>query len=155
MLKSEKDFARFHSKVNRGERDECWPWVGGKFRKGYGSFWMAGKNFRANRVAFATFYGFDPVGMQICHSCDRPDCVNPGHLWAGTNAENQRDSVRKGRHQAPDNKGERNGHSKLTADKVRKIRESVGVSQRDLGVRYGVARPTVSNILAGRRWSHI
>lgn len=55
------------------------------------------KSPHAHRVAYAVFRGPIPPGMSVCHSCDNPGCVEPGHLWLGTNSDNSLDAWQKGR----------------------------------------------------------
>ena len=79
-------------------------------------------------------------------------CVNPAHLFLGTQFDNQRDASTKGRSAF----GERNGAAKLTADDVRKIRVFARVLyQRVIAEKYGVSQTTVSKIVRRERWGHI
>lgn len=64
---------------------------------GYGQIMQFGKMLAAHRVSFELHYGPIPLGMFICHSCDNPSCVNPEHLFIGTNKDNQQDAISKGR----------------------------------------------------------
>lgn len=77
--------------------DSCWLWRGGRNRSGYGKFMMNNKLYVASRASFVLFKGDIKEGYLVCHSCDNPPCVNPDHLWQGTNSDNQLDSVQKGR----------------------------------------------------------
>lgn len=92
---NERDIERFWSKVDKS--GECWLWTGGK-SGGYGYFKVNGSTLRANRLAYEIEHGEIPEGMLVCHSCDTPACVNPAHLWLGTDKDNQADKVAKGRH---------------------------------------------------------
>jgi hypothetical protein len=89
---------RFWEKVARGEPDECWEWQAGRTSKGYGSFYIKGKNKRAHRVAYLLANGeAPPDGLFVMHSCDNPPCVNPAHLSAGSHRQNTDDRIAKGR----------------------------------------------------------
>lgn len=77
--------------------DGCWLWLGTKSADGYGSIRHAGKMRKAHRVAYELMRGVIPDGGQICHHCDNPACVNPDHLFVGTNRDNMIDRQRKGR----------------------------------------------------------
>ena len=90
------DMCRFMKYVFKS--DDCWLWIGGKHAKGYGKFSMNSKFIVASRASYILFKGAIGEGKLICHTCDNPPCVNPEHLWEGTNSENQIDSVKKGRH---------------------------------------------------------
>lgn len=77
--------------------DECWLWLGALDASGYGN-WHPGKLSKmAHRSAWQLWFGPIPDGMFVCHSCDRPSCVNPEHLFVATQKENIADCRRKGR----------------------------------------------------------
>ena len=92
---------RFEAKYVPEPNTGCWLWIGAsddRPGKGYGFIRFRGrKNWSAHRVSYTLFRGEIPEGMHVCHSCDTPACVNPDHLWLGTNQDNQLDKSIKGR----------------------------------------------------------
>lgn len=86
---------RFWARVEK--TDGCWIWTGHKVKDGYGSVAFGHKDITTHRLSYMLANGAIPDGMLICHTCDNPACVRPDHLWAGTNLENARDKVKKGR----------------------------------------------------------
>jgi len=75
----------------------CHEWQGSRLR-GYGSFWMNGRLWRAHRAAWTLFRSPIPKGMCVLHTCDSPGCVNIEHLYLGTQKDNSQDRKRRGRH---------------------------------------------------------
>lgn len=144
--------SRFWPKVEKGAG--CWEWRGYRVATGYGQFYMDGGPVFAHRVAFMLAKGPIPEGMDVCHSCDNPSCVNPAHLWVGTRSENMRDCVAKGRLALNAPRGEKSPSARLTEREVAAIRSMEGsMTQREIGARFGVAQCTVSAILRGRIWA--
>jgi predicted DNA-binding protein (UPF0251 family) len=103
---TEKDLARFWSKVNKSAGpDGCWLWTASAHPRGYGRFGLRGRTVYAHRLSYELAYGDILDGLDVCHSCDHPSCQNPAHLFAGTRGDNMADAVNKGRTA----RGERNG----------------------------------------------
>jgi len=124
------------------------------FRKGYGMFKIKNKSGRAHRVAWQIYRGEIPAGLHVLHRCDTPSCVNPQHLFLGTNGDNVRDAVAKHGRKVPMLKGEQHPFARLTESQVHEIRE-IGDSQRGIAARYGISQSHVSGIKHRRFWRHI
>ena len=136
--------ARFWSRIQPATDFQCWEWGGVTTEKGYGRF----NGAAAHRLAYQLVHGPIPDGQVIRHVCDNPPCCNPAHLLIGSQKDNVRDSVRRGRFA----KGARSGRSKLTDAQVREIHvnpERLTVTA--LARKLGVAVSTVSMIRSGHR----
>lgn len=149
-----QDFAeRFWSKVSPEPNTGCWLWTAATDTGGYGRI-HAGEGRRivsAHRAAWELSFGQITDGLFVCHRCDQPACVNPAHLFLGTNKENLRDASRKGR--LWQYAGEENSASKLTADEVNLIRRlRAEATQPALAARFGVNQSTISRIQSNQRW---
>ena len=137
--------------------DNCWAWLGQLNDRGYGVTQVGGRlglNTRASRIGFALWHGvtLETIeGLEVCHTCDNPKCVNPNHLFIGTHADNVADMVAKGR-QA---RGIKNGSAKLTWPLAREIRalHKTGVyKQKQLCQRFGITQGTLNPLLNQKTW---
>jgi hypothetical protein len=125
--------------------DGCWLWRGSRNRRGYGSIWD-GERFRlTHRFAWTAARGPIPPGMVVCHACDVPSCCNPAHLFLGTQSENVKDSVAKGRWTGMA------GKRSFDRDALRREYTAGGVTQEALAAKYGTTQSHVSRVLSGKR----
>jgi hypothetical protein len=109
----------------------------------------------AHRVSWEVANGRKANGVHVCHRCDTPSCVNPDHLWAGTNRDNISDRDGKGRAYRPS--GSKNINARLTADDVRAIRAAcaAGANRTHLAKHYGITFSNVMQIQSRRAWRHV
>lgn len=105
-----------------------------------------------HRVSWELYCGPIPKGMNVLHRCDNASCVNPDHLFLGTQKENVLDMNKKGR--GPSRAGERNGKAKLTAEQVASIRADQR-SQTKIAADYGVAHTLIGKIKHRKLWAHV
>jgi hypothetical protein len=135
---------------------------------------MRGKKYVTSRLSFQLTYGDIPAGLSVCHYCDAPACLEPRHLWLGTQKDNLMDCSEKGRtapqahperrargdrhgsrtHPELIPRGEMSGRAKLTEDQVREIRSADGTLAA-LAVGYGVGMSTIWRIGRGKAWLHV
>lgn len=141
---------RFWEKVDKSSgEDACWLWTGYcDNKKGYGRIRWRGRPHVASRVAWEIAHGIPDDDLFVLHSCDNPRCVNPAHLFLGTNQDNIDDRERKNRNRPP--RGEKHWCSKLTDSQVLEIRSRYAAgetNQRQLGREYGVSGVQIGNII--------
>ena len=147
-MKQNKIKKRFWDKVKKG--DNCWEWLGAKARGNYGDFKVNKKNILAHRFSYQINKGKISKGLYILHTCDNPSCVNPEHLWQGTQLENMRDCHNKGRGA----RGKKIWNYKLKKVQVNEIRKKYNkgkITQRELAKQYNVDSSHISNIINKKR----
>jgi hypothetical protein len=149
---------RIKRNVSINEATGCWEWQGSK-KRGYGHTIIGSrtdgtrKTVAAHRLSYETFVGPIPDGMEVCHKCDNPCCVNPEHLFVGTRQDNIDDREAKGRNNPP--QGSRHSKAKLTETDVlsaRFERFHKNTSYQKLADKYGVSKKTIQNAIKGRTW---
>lgn len=147
----------FFKKIGPATPSGCRLWRGAKIGPtpanphalAYGRFKMLGVYRLAHRVAWELLHGPIPKGMDVCHRCDTPLCVNTEHLFLGTHADNMRDASAKRRIAA----GERAARARLSEADVRAIRAS-DLTNIALARQYGIDRGQISRIRAGKAWGN-
>lgn len=158
---SEKDILRFWNNVAiPAQENKCWEWKKSKSHNGYGQFNFSngiGKKaiaVRATRVSYYLHNKHIDDKLLVCHTCDNPGCVNPNHLFLGTQVENMKDCIEKGRFVIT--KGQ-DRSKKLKNEDILKIKELFlsGIKQPDIAKIYNMHQCNISRIVTGKRWSHL
>lgn len=142
---------RFWNKVER-HGTGCWEWTANRHRRGYGRFHACVNPDGSNRQVLSHRFSWEltngpiPDGMCVLHRCDNPPCVNPDHLFLGTQGDNITDMVSKQRNR-----------SKLSIDQIPTIRSylSQGCTSLDIALLLGCHPTTISRIATGKSWSHV
>ena len=167
---------RFFEKVNKKGpkhpklKSRCWIFTGAGTRDGSYGWIRTGKGTaQAHRVAYRNMIGPIPEGMDVCHKCDNPSCVNPKHLFLGNQRTNTLDAKKKGRlatgrkngrYTSPGSSahGGRHGSAKMTEQDVLRMRmlyRIPGVTHQLLSDEFGVTVATVGHALCGRSWRSV
>jgi hypothetical protein len=135
----------------------CWKWNGEIDKDGYGRMKLPhskGKRL-AHRASWQVHNGEIPKGLCVLHKCDNPPCVNPDHLFLGTNRDNSDDMVRKNR-QA---RGSKSGRAILTESdvlKIRKMYKSNGHNIVAISKAFPqVKRVSIHDVVYRYAWKHI
>lgn len=145
---------RFMEKVSPEPNSGCWLWTGCVNPDGYGQIMVNRVVTKAHRLSYQMFRGEIGSGLDVCHKCDVPGCVNPDHLFLGTPADNAADKVRKGRQQRLSFPGEKNGCARLTEDDVKAIRAS-NLKGIEIAKIYNIAKGAISQIRNRKAWKHV
>lgn len=124
----------------------CRLWTGPKMKNGYGTgaYAHGSQRYLPHRLSYETFVGSIPNGLFVCHRCDVRLCINPDHLFLGTQEDNMQDCAKKGRNSR-----------KLTNEEVLQIRSVVGVPRMHLAKYYGVTDNMIRTIQQGKWWKHL
>lgn len=136
---------RIEAGVLRVPEAGCWLWEKAITNKGYGRVGVGGtKQGYAHRESFKAFNGEIPAGLYVLHRCDVRCCVNPAHLFLGTDADNVADMMGKQRRQY-----------KVTRQQASSIKAALDGGSAHLGLakQYGISRSQVSKIAVGKRWA--
>lgn len=142
----------------------CWLWTGAPLKSGYSRIIVKGKNYRAHRLSYLIHHG-DPGDLFVCHRCDNPPCVNPGHLFLGTPVDNSADRNKK--HRVANGRKISNT-VKLTELLVLEIRslwekdgkqlrpgQRGGLNYSEIGRRFGISHVQARNVILRKNWAHI
>lgn len=127
----------------------CW-----EIGKPYGTFYFRGASVSASRLSWMISHGRIPIKLQVLHKCDNPKCINPNHLFLGTQKDNIVDCVSKGRI----SRGAHRWASKLTDDLVRKIRMEYSWRTNHCGKlsqKYRVSKQVIHAIIKNKQWRHV
>jgi len=141
---------RIKNKFKVDPNNNCWIWQGFKDKDGYGSIIINQKMNKPHRVMWEIHNGPIPEGINVLHKCDNPPCVNPDHLFLGSQKDNIQDCIKKDRFV----RGEKNGRAKLTKNKVIKIYYD-NRKYAEIAKDFSVSKASVGSIKKGRNWAHL
>ena len=157
FIKTDAFRERFERQISPEPNTGCWIWDGSYTTFGYGKVYVKTADYRAHRISWSIFRNganLPSPGVVICHSCDNRWCVNPDHLWPGSQSENMIDAVKKGRMPQAGRRGDRNATAKLTRDEALAIRNSSGMLKL-AAEEFGVSVSTIHLIRVGRTWKNL
>jgi len=142
---------RLESLSERITESGCQIWMSPLTNTGYGRISINNKVMLAHRSSYEANIGKIPYGIDVCHKCDNPSCINPNHLFLGTHKENMEDMVMKDRHAY----GERKGNQAKVTDEIVMAIRSDNRKQEEIASDYGITQSNVSRIKNNNRWNHI
>lgn len=156
---SEEGRERFFSRVSKGAANDCWERNSTRSKRNYGllSYTPTRKGrvyLYAHRISFFLEHGFLPAELDVLHTCDNPPCVNPAHLFLGTQEDNVADMVQKERQL----RGKKVHTVKLTEDQVQQIRIihfREKLSYRELSRQFGVSDEQIRCICLRVYWKYL
>lgn len=138
---------RFEKKVKK--TDDCWLWLAAHHKRGYGYFYTSTTYSKrkmdfAHRFSYHLYKGYKPTDNDVvCHKCDNPSCVNPNHLFIGTQLDNNRDMMDKGRY--------KNGRQKLIKEKIEDIvrLRKEGLTVKEIAILFNINSGHCSRVSRG------
>ena len=163
---------------NITKNGDCWEWNLCQGRGGYGKITINRKTKPTHKVSFEFFKKEFDKELLVCHKCDNRKCINPDHLWQGTQKENIEDCIRKNRKNTKSGwkhseetkekfknrkrntvyvKGIQHGGCKLKEKDVMEIRQlsASGMKQKEISNKFNVHSSTISNIVRGKYWKRL
>lgn len=157
--KIEHVIKQFLARIDRGSSPiGCWLWTGTIMGAGYGKISVQNRvQPGAHRFSYELYRGPIPEGASVLHRCDVRRCVNPDHLFLGTQKENIGDMWEKGRQQKYQ-RGSARVEAKLDESKVAEILvllATTRLSHRQIAERYGVTTGVIGGIAIGITWKHV
>lgn len=158
MIITEKDVKRFGTKYAVNEETDCWEWQAGIGTQGYGRFKIQQPEPRtvyAHRVSFVMHAGAIPEGSLVLHKCDNRRCVNPAHLFLGSQLDNMQDMAKKGRD--INRVGSKNPNAKLSDTDVFDIYDFYEKTKSTLKVaaEWNITKNMAWLIVRGKQWKHL
>lgn len=149
------DLERWEMRCIPEPNSGCFLWLNKLNKDGYGSIELRNRQMSAHRFAYVIFKGPIPDNILVCHHCDVPCCVNPEHLFLGTDKDNRQDSIRKGRaYLIGQPQGVKHARAKFTETQVRAIRNDPRPQAR-IGKDYGVGQGTIGRVKRRERYGNV
>lgn len=135
--------------LNAKKIGKCIEWQRSIHSAGYGQIWHIARNLSTHRVAYELFIGPIPDGLLVLHKCDNRLCVRPEHLFLGTNLDNAKDRMKKGRQAT----GQGNGKARMTKTAIREVRQrcACGETQAVVAAEFGIGIRHVQDLVAKRK----
>jgi hypothetical protein len=162
---NEQQIKKFWDKVNIKSENDCWEWIASYRLNGYGAFKTKEKTHGSHRLAYELTYGIITDNtLNVCHKCDNRKCVNPNHLFLGTQSENMKDCLNKGRLVIPEGQRFKKGNipkNRIMSEEIaneiyneiinrRKLKEKLNLKQ--LSIKYNISYESIRDISCGRTY---